>query len=66
VRAVHLASGLAVVARSERSQHRNKTEALGRLAAVLVDRAELRRLQSDKSIWTAHEKLERGGAARRL
>jgi peptide chain release factor len=66
VRALHLPSGIAVAVRSERSQHRNKAEAVARLAAALADRAELRRLESDKNARAAHEKLERGGAARRL
>ena len=35
VRATHIASGLSVVAREERSQHRNKALALERIAALL-------------------------------
>jgi peptide chain release factor len=66
VRAIHAPTGLAVVARSERSQHRNKAAALARLAAMLGERAELRGMQADKDAWAAHERLERGGAGRRL
>ena len=60
VRAIHQPSGLAVVVRDGRSQHRNRTEASRRLQAALdaqaalenqIDRAEQNRL---------HDQLERG------
>lgn len=38
VRLVHLPTGIRVVARSERSQHRNRAEALRRLRARLEER----------------------------
>ena len=41
VRAVHIATGLAVVARDGRSQHRNKALAIERLAALIHLGAEL-------------------------
>lgn len=41
VRATHIASGLSVVAREERSQHRNKALALERIAALLKLQGEL-------------------------
>jgi len=51
VRAIHIASGLSVVARDERSQHRNKALALERIAALLRLQGELRAItaQNDKS-----------------
>jgi peptide chain release factor len=66
VRAVHGPTGLAVVARSERSQHRNKAAALARLAAMLEQRAELQRIEQDKAAWEVHLQLQRGGAVRKL
>jgi peptide chain release factor len=66
VRAVHTPTGYAVVARSERSQHRNKAAALARLQDMLAQRVELERMQADKAAWEAHKKLERGGAVRKL
>ena len=66
VRATHVPTGLSVVARTERSQHRNKAAALARLAALLAERCQVRRLEADQSAWAAHAQLERGWAARRL
>ena len=66
VRAVHPPTGVAVVARSERSQHRNKAAALARLGVVLAERAEIVRLEANRGDWAAHEQLQRGGAVRRL
>lgn len=42
VRATHLPTGVSVVARDERSQHRNRALALARLAATLAARADAR------------------------
>lgn len=66
VRAIHLPTGIAVLSRAERSQHRNKAEAVRRLEAMLAEKGELARMQADKDAWAAHEKLERGAAVRRL
>ena len=66
VRATDLSSGMSVVARTERSQHRNKAEALARLSALVAQRGELERLQADKAAWLEHEKLVRGGNARHV
>ena len=66
VRATHCLTGLSVVARGDRSQHRNRIVAMERLAAILAERAELARMQADKNAWTAHGKLQRGGAVRKL
>ncbi len=66
VRAVHIASGLAVVAREERSQHRNKALALQRLAAVLKLQGELSAIVDRQSAHAAHDQLERGRPAKRF
>jgi len=66
VRAVHLPTGLSVIAREERSQHRNKATALRRLSLMLSQKEELIRLQAEKSAWESHEQLERGNPVRRL
>jgi peptide chain release factor len=49
VRATHIASGLSVVVREERSQHRNKALALERIATLL-------RLQDEMAAITAQER----------
>jgi peptide chain release factor len=66
VRAVHIASGLAVVARDDRSQHRNKAIALERLAALLVLREEWDALAAEQQAHAAHDSLERGRPIRRF
>lgn len=64
VRATHRASGLVVVAREERSQHMNKRLALARLAGLLRDQAVGNQAAAERERWSAHDKLERGGAVR--
>ena len=64
VRAVHLPTGIAVVARSERSQHRNKAIALRRLAAMLRVLAEREVEASKTELFMANKTLERGNAVR--
>jgi peptide chain release factor len=66
VRAVHLASGLSVVAREERSQHRNKTLALKRIAALLKVRDELAAITAQNDAHSAHDRLERGRPVKRF
>lgn len=66
VRATHRPSGLTVIARDQRSQHRNKALALDRLGQLLAAqaRADLaeRRAQSNQ----LHQALERGNPVRRF
>jgi peptide chain release factor len=66
VRAVHLPTGLAVVARSQRSQHRNKAEALERLAELLRLAAGMEALATQKEAQAGHDRLERGRQVRRF
>ena len=60
VRAVHKPTGLAVVARDGRSQHRNKALALKRLAALLKLDEELAAIADDQQVQSGHSRLERG------
>jgi len=60
VRAVHKPTGLAVVARDGRSQHRNKAIALKRLGALLKLDGELVDVADDQRIHSGHSRLERG------
>ena len=64
VRAVHTPSGLAVVARDGRSQHRNKAMAMERLAALLTARDELAALADREKIRSGHDLIERGRPVR--
>lgn len=66
VRATHQPTGLCVVAREERSQHRNKAVALRRLGALIAGREDLAR-EAEKSVRQArHDELERGRPVRRF
>jgi peptide chain release factor len=66
VRATHIASGLSVVAREERSQHRNKTLALERLAALIRLKGELEAITARNATHAAHDRLERGRPVKRF
>lgn len=66
VRAVHVPTSLAVVAREERSQHRNKARALERLAELIASGRELAEAADRQSRQTAHDQLERGKPVRRF
>jgi peptide chain release factor len=66
VRATHVPTGLAVVAREERSQHRNKAAALERLAALLETGRELQAITDKQDVQTRHDSLERGSPVRRF
>jgi peptide chain release factor len=60
VRAVHKPTGLAVVARDGRSQHRNKAIALKRLGALLELSEELAAAADDREMQSRHNRIERG------
>jgi peptide chain release factor len=66
VRAVHIPSGLAAVARNGRSQHSNKAMALERLAALIEHSGELARIEDRHDVRAGHDKLERGNPIRRF
>lgn len=64
VRATHLPTGISVVARDERSQHRNRSLALARLATVLASRDDASEADLRHGRWRLHAALERGNATR--
>ena len=66
VRAIHRPSGLSVVAREERSQHRNKAVALERLAALLRLAQDLTVHAERRHAHTAHDRLVRGEPVKRF
>jgi peptide chain release factor len=64
VRAVHIPTGLAVVARGERSQHRNKAAALRRLGELIRLGNEITALAAQQAEHANHDRLERGRPVR--
>lgn len=66
VRAVHVPTGLAVVARSERSQHRNKAAALRRLGELIRLGDDIATLAATQEQHANHDRLERGHPVRRF
>ncbi len=66
VRATHGPTGLRVVARKERSQHRNRDIALRRLAELVEIRAALERGALQDEAQRRHDALERGNPIRVL
>jgi peptide chain release factor len=66
VRATHIISGLSIVVREERSQHRNKVLALERLAALLRLQGELEAITARNDAHAAHDRLERGRPVKRF
>lgn len=66
VRATHIASGLSVVVREERSQHRNKALALERMAALLRLHGEMAAITAQNDAHAAHDCLERGRPVKRF
>jgi peptide chain release factor len=66
VRAVHTPSGLSVVARDDRSQHRNKAVAIERLGQLLQLQQVLARDCDRALAQSSHDHLERGKPVRRF
>lgn len=66
VRAVHQPSGLSVVVRDGRSQHRNKALALERLRALAEARAAAEEEAQKSDLNRLHRQLERGNPVRRF
>ncbi|WP_442579552.1 peptide chain release factor H [Mesorhizobium sp. ASY16-5R] len=64
VRATHLPSGIVVMARDERSQHRNKALALRRLEGMLRLLAERETDATREELFGASKSLERGNAVK--
>ncbi|CCQ75254.1 peptide chain release factor H [Magnetospira sp. QH-2] len=66
VRVIHKPTGLVVLARGERSQHRNKAAAIARLQALLEDRSHQDAAKARTNSWQHHNLLERGNPIRRF
>jgi peptide chain release factor len=64
VRVVHKPTGLAVVAREERSQQQNKKLALARLAALLAEKGQQAQAAATQERWDQHNSLTRGNPVR--
>ena len=64
VRATHLPTGVTVVCRGDRSQHRNKAAAIRRLQAILDLIAIGREQQEKTALFMASKELERGNAVK--
>ncbi len=60
VRATHIPSGITVICRDERSQHRNKATAIRRLQAALQLPAERDARNAKTALFLANKDLERG------
>jgi protein subunit release factor A len=65
VRLVHLPTGVRVVAREERSQHRNRAKALERLRAALVARSHRPPPRRETTVPARERKKRRDQKARR-
>lgn len=64
VRLTHIASGLSVISRDERSQHRNKKKAIERLQALFCLQALKQREDQKTKLNQLHKELERGNPVR--
>ena len=60
VRATHIPTGLAVLAREERSQYMNKKLSLARLVQKLEEKKFNSRVLKRQEQWAQHRELERG------
>ena len=64
VRITHVPTGTVALAREERSQHRNRSLALARLAATLDGREREAGRAAERERWSRHDALERGNPIR--
>lgn len=64
IRATYLPLNIAVVAREERSQYRNKKLAIARLSKIIDQRNQDGSLDQRKNLWVQHNELERGNPIR--
>lgn len=64
VRATHMPTGITVVCREERSQHRNKATAIRRLQSILELVAAGHEEQEKAALFVASKQLERGNAVK--
>jgi len=64
VRVTHLPTGLSAVAQEERSQHLNRSLALGRLYERWQAARQSQHRQNQKEQWQRHDALERGSPIR--
>jgi peptide chain release factor len=66
VRATHTPTGITVVCREERSQHRNKALAIRRLQTILELMAVKREEADRAALFLASKELERGNAVKTI
>jgi len=64
VRITHIPTGQSVIAREERSQHRNRKLALARLAQLFEERGAEAQGEARQQRWQQHHALVRGNAVR--
>jgi len=64
VRAIHMPTGISVVCREDRSQHRNKAMAIRRITGMLELLAARREQEARTSLFVAGKNLERGNEVR--
>jgi peptide chain release factor len=64
VRVIHIPTGIACVAKEERSQHRNKALALARLAEAIASKNTEANKSAERAIWAIHDEIERGNSVR--
>lgn len=64
VRAIHIPTGLAVVATQARTQHLNKKIALNRLSEIIAKQVTDAKSIAKQTMWIQHELLERGNPLR--
>lgn len=64
MRVTHVPTGIHAIAQEERSQHRNRKLALGRLLERLSRRNQAAQLRLRQNRWDGHNELERGNPVR--